>query len=71
MEGFDGAKTADDACTGQSEMEEEDCEEEVVLEEPTVAESVQAGITRGDIEMERESVPIDQRELDETEEKFV
>ena len=45
LEGFDGAKTADDACTGQSEMEEEDSEEEVVLEEPTVAEIVQAGVT--------------------------
>ena len=60
-----------DVCSGQSEMEEEDSEEDAVHEEPTVVEIVQAGITQGHIEMERGSVPIDQRELDETEEQLI
>ena len=44
-------------------------DEEEVREEPSAAEIVHAGITRGRIEVE--SVPIDLRELDEAEEQLI
>ena len=48
---------------------EDDDEEEEPEVQPTAAEIVQAGVTRG--QLDKETVPIDQRELDEAEQRFI
>ena len=47
----------------------EDDNEEELEAEPTAAEIVQAGVARG--QLDKESVPIDPRELDEAEERLI
>ena len=51
----------------ESELPEEDREDEPVIEEPTAAEIVRAGVTEGELNV----VSIDQRELDTLEEQLI
>ena len=51
------------------EEDEDDDEEEPVSEEPTAAEIVQAAVAQG--QLDKEMVPIDQREVDEAEEQLI
>ena len=66
MDGLDAATTQDDASSEQDETEEE---EEATLEEPNAAEIVHAGVTQDCIKLD--SMPIDNRELDEAEEHLI
>ena len=53
----------------EEEPQKDDDEEEPAREEPTAAEIVQAGVARGQLDVA--SVPMDQRELDVTEERLI
>ena len=50
-------------------VEDNEDEEEEPVEEPTAAEIVCAGVARG--QLDKETVPIDQRQLDEAEEQLI
>ena len=50
-------------------VEDDEDEEEEPVKEPTAAEIVCAGVARG--QLDKETVPIDQRQLDEAEEQLI